>query len=85
MASGEDAQDLVRAIRTDLEFFQVDFVAVLDRSGHQLAFSKQGPTALNGRGQIEEIVLKPVVVLSVLGSPVVGDLLNDGEGASSIV
>ncbi len=84
VASGEDAQDLVRAIRTDLEFFQVDFVAVLDRNGRQLAFSKQGPTALNARGQIEEIVLKPVVVLSVLGSPVVGDLLNDGEGASSI-
>ena len=71
--------ELVDDIRR-LEFFEVDFVAVLDADGRQLAFSRGGPRLLNSRGQVESTRLNEVDVLSLLGSPVVAELRDWRHG-----
>ncbi|MGH2751299.1 MAG: ATP-binding protein [Actinomycetota bacterium] len=84
VAGGQNIKALVDGLRTELEFFQVDFVAVLDPGGRQLAFSREGPTLLNARGRVASGRLTNVDVVSLLGSPVVDDLLRTGGGSSSI-
>jgi two-component system sensor histidine kinase VicK len=81
--SGQGIGELVEGIR-DLEFFEVDFVAVLDADGGQLGFSRQGPQLLNAAGRAEPKRLNEVDVLSLLGSPVVAEL-SDGRSASSSI
>jgi two-component system, OmpR family, sensor histidine kinase VicK len=81
--TGQGVNELVDDIRR-LEFFEVDFVAVLDADGRQLAFSREGPQLLNARGQMESTRLNEVDVLSLLGSPVVAELRSGGTGSSSI-
>ena len=81
--TGQGVGELVDEIRR-LEFFEVDFVAVLDADGRQLAFSRGGPRLLNARGQEESTRLNEVDVLSLLGSPVVTELRAGGTGSSSI-
>jgi two-component system, OmpR family, sensor histidine kinase VicK len=82
--AGQGVGDLVEGIKNDLEFFEVDFVAVLDANGRQLAFSHEGPQLLNPAGRAESKRLNEVDVLSLLGSPVVGELRDGGTGSSSI-
>jgi len=83
VVTGQGVGELVDDIRR-LEFFEVDFVAVLDADGRQLAFSRGGPRLLNSRGQVESTRLNEVDVLSLLGSPVVAELRSGGRGSSSI-
>ena len=68
----------------ELEFFDVDFVAVLDPSGRQLAFSRERPLLLNAQGRGERRRLDGVDVLMLLGSPVVGELRAGRRASSSI-
>lgn len=81
---GQNIAALVEGVRTELEFFEVDFVAVLDSSGRQLAFSREGPRLLNAQGQMESRRLSEVDVLTLLGSPVVRELREGRRGSSSI-
>ena len=81
--AGQGAGELVEGVRK-IEFFDVDFVAVLDANGRQLAFSREGPHLLNASGRVESEPLNEVDVLSLLGSPVVGEL-RDGRSASSSI
>jgi two-component system, OmpR family, sensor histidine kinase VicK len=80
----QNVDGVVEVIRSDLEFFEVDFVAVLDPSGRQLAYTRAGPTLSNPSGDSEEVRLTRVDVVSLLGSPVVG-VLRGGRGASSSI
>lgn len=81
VADGRDAGSLIRGIRDQLEFFEFDFLAVLDRTGRQLAYSREGPR-VRGGGEPRE--LTEVELVSLLGSPVVGDLVSGRGGSSSI-
>jgi two-component system sensor histidine kinase VicK len=82
--AGQGVGELVKGVRKNLEFFEVDFVAVLDANGRQLAFSRAGPQLLNSAGGVGSTRLSEVDVLSLLGSPVVGELREGGRGSSSI-
>ena len=84
VADGQNIAALVEGVRTELEFFEVDFVAVLDSSGRQLAFSREGPRLLTAQGQAESRRLNEVDVLTLLGSPVVTELREGRTGSSSI-
>lgn len=84
VASRPGAELLIEGIREQLEFFEVDFLAVLDRSGRQLAYSREGPTERNAGGRRERIRLRKVEVISLLGSPVVDDLVSGRGGSSSV-
>lgn len=80
----QNIASLVEVVRTQLEFFDVDFVAVLDPRGRQLAFSREGPHLLNAQGRGERRRLDGVDVLTLLGSPVVTELSEGRRGSSSI-
>lgn len=80
---GRNVAALVEGVRR-LEFFEVDFVAVLDSDGQQLAFSLAGPRLLNAKGNLETRRLDDVDVLTLLGSPVVAELREGRRGSSSI-
>lgn len=82
--TGQDVEELVDGVLKDLEFFEVDFVAVLDADGRQLAFSREGPRLLNAGGGVESKRLDEVDVLTLLGSPVVGELREGSSGSSSV-
>jgi len=81
--TGQGVDELVEGVR-EIEFFDVDFVAILDANGRQLAFSREGPHLLNASRRGESERLNEVDVLSLLGSPVVGEL-GDGRSASSSI
>jgi len=80
---GQNIASLVEGLR-ELEFFEVDFVAVLDSSGRQLAFSREGPRLLNAQGRKQSRRLNQVDVLTLLGSPIVTELSEGRRGSSSI-
>jgi len=84
VAERSNVSELVEVIRADLEFFEVDFVAVLDPQGRQLAFSREGPRLQDADEQVSARRLSRVDVLTLLGSPVVG-ALGDGSSASSSI
>jgi two-component system sensor histidine kinase VicK len=85
VAGRRGAGALVRGIREQLEFFEIDFLAVLDSRGRQLAYSREGPSELKGGGRVESHTLSNVEVLSLLGSPVVDDLVSGRGGGSSSI
>ncbi|MGH2777103.1 MAG: ATP-binding protein [Actinomycetota bacterium] len=80
VAGRQGAERLIQGIRRQPEFFEFDFLAVLDSSGRLLAYSREGPNQLNS-GQRE---LEKVEVISLLGSPVVDDLVSGRDGSSSV-
>ena len=80
----QGAEPLVQGILEDLEFFEIDFLAVLDSSGRQLAYSREGPNELNAEGRGKPSRLDEVEVISLLGSPVIDDLVSGRDGSSSV-
>jgi len=84
--SVEDGQDVDAVVEgvMKLEFFEVDFVAVLDPSGRQLAFSREGPSLFDAQGRMESRRLSEVDVLTLLGSPVAEELRAGRSASSSI-
>ncbi len=76
------ASRLVRFIG-ELDFYSVDFVAVLDQRGRLLASSSAGPRVERRGGETEPTKLSRADVVSILGSPVIAEDLLQGQRPSA--
>jgi two-component system, OmpR family, sensor histidine kinase VicK len=80
VARSADAARLVRFIERELDFYSIDFVAVLDSNGKLLAASSTGPVVTGAPSKLSRID-----ILNILGSPVVAeDLLQNQRAAGSL-
>jgi PAS domain S-box-containing protein len=83
LTDSTDPQALTRLLRR-LEFFSVDFIGLLDPDGSLLSSSTRGPRIKNSVGNARDARLTRSDVLSLLGSPVIDNLLDGSRGAGSI-